>query len=131
MSEPVLVEVIAYAPTAFYHCQHCEVAWREIGVSNHFHDEQVESSLPADLAEDYQTISDWVRELFRQYCDQVVVKVIDATSIEGVWKSLRYNVHRYPAVIVNHKARFTGNVLAPANEEISRLLGEVRPTPVS
>jgi hypothetical protein len=104
MDEPVNVEIIAYAPTAFYHCQHCEIAWKEIGVSNRFHDEQVESSLPEDLAKDYQAISDWVRDLFRQYCDQVAIKVIDATSVEGVWKSLRYGVHRYPAVIVNHKA---------------------------
>jgi hypothetical protein len=31
MERPLLVEIIAYAPTAFYHCTHCEVAWREMG----------------------------------------------------------------------------------------------------
>ncbi len=127
-NEPLLIEIIAYAPTAYYHCTHCEVAWREMGVDNHIHDEQVASSLPADLTQEYQRISDWVDELFRLYCDRVVLKVIDAASLEGVVASLRYHVHRYPAVIVNHEARFTVGALERAGEEISRLLNGIQPT---
>ncbi len=127
MDEPLLVEIIAYAPTAFYHCQHCEIAWREIGVSNHMHDEQVQSSLPPELALDYQAVSDWVREVFRRHCDRVAVRVIDAASLEGVVKTLRYRVHRFPAVIVGREARFSGDTtaaLAGAAAELDRRLGE-------
>ncbi len=120
MAEPLLVEIIAYAPTAFYHCTHCEVAWREIGVSNRIHEEQMKSSLPDDLASEYQTISDWVREIFRIHCDKVVVKVIDAASPEGLLLSLRYWVRRYPAVIVDHQKRFQTRALESAGEEIGR-----------
>jgi len=123
MSEPLLVEIIAYAPTAYYHCTHCEVAWREMGATNRIHEEQMESSLPADLIEEYQTVSSWVRDLFRQHCDGIVLKVIDAASVEGVYKSLKYNARRYPAVIVNHKARFLGSqMLSAASEEIAHQL---------
>jgi hypothetical protein len=122
MNAPLLVEVIAYAPTAFYHCTHCEVAWREFGMSNHIHEEQVDSSLPEDLAADYQVVSDWVRELFRQYCDQVVVKVIDAASLEGFIKTWRYNAHRYPAVIIDGKQRFNGGRFEAASQAIDRIL---------
>ena len=87
MSEPLLVEIIAYAPTAYYHCTHCEVAWREIGATNRIHQEQMESSLPSELTQEYQLVSEWVREIFRRHCDEVVVKVIDVTSIEGFIKS--------------------------------------------
>lgn len=128
MDEPLLVEIIAYAPTAYYHCTHCEVAWREIGVDNRIHDEQVRSSLPLNLIQDYQQISDWVENLFQSYCDRVVLKVIDAASLEGFIKSLRYGVHRYPAVIVNRQARFTKGAFNRAGEEVARLLGEVQPT---
>jgi Protein of unknown function (DUF1525) len=107
MSGPLKVEIIAYAPTAFYHCTHCEVAWREMGASNRIHKEQVESSLPPDLANDYQAVSDWVREVFRLYCDQLLVKVIDAASLEGFVKSLRYGIHHYPAIVLNDK-KYTG-----------------------
>jgi hypothetical protein len=124
MDKPLLVEIIAFAPTAFYHCTHCEVAWREMGATNRIHDEQLTSSLPADLIHDYQAISDWVREIFRVHCDQVVVKVIDAASLEGFYKSLKYNAHRYPAVIVNRKVRFLGTqTLAAATDEIGRQVG--------
>ncbi len=127
MNEPLWVEVIAYAPTAFYHCTHCEVAFREMGVTNHFHQEQINSSLPEDLAQDYQALSDWVRELFRLHCDRVVVKVIDAASVEGFWKTLRYRVRRYPAVIVDHRARFVGGAYPEASREIGRLLSQDDP----
>lgn len=126
MSEPLLVEVIAYAPTAFYHCTHCEVAWREMGASNRIHEEQVESSLPEDIAREYEAVSDWVREIFRIHCDRITVKVIDAASIEGVYKALKYNARRYPAVIVGQKARFTGSgSLGEASDEINRRLSTV------
>jgi len=123
MSEPLLVEIIAYAPTAFYHCRHCEVAWREMGASNRIHEEQMESSLPEDLITEYRAVSDWVKEMFRVHCDNVLLKVIDAASIEGFYKALKYNARRYPAVIVNHKARFLGSErLSAASEEIARQL---------
>ena len=119
-----MVEIIAYAPTAFYHCTHCEVAWREMGMDNHIHEEQTQNSLPPDLAQDYQRISDWVREIFRVHCDQVVVKVIDVASVEGFFKTLRYGVHRYPAVIIDGKSRFGGDALEEAGKVISRRLEE-------
>ncbi len=121
MAEPLLVEIIAYAPTAFYHCTHCEVAWREMGASNHIHEEQLESSLPEDIAQDYAAVSDWVKDIFKTYCDGIIVKVIDAASVEGVYKSLRYNARRYPAVIIDRSSRFIGTAsLAAAASEIAR-----------
>jgi hypothetical protein len=121
MDKPILVEIIAYAPTAYYHCTHCEVAWREMGMNNRIHEEQLQSSLPEDLIREYQTVSEWVKEMFRVHCDAILLKVIDAASIEGFYKALKYNARRYPAVIVNQKARFLGSeMLSAASEEIAR-----------
>jgi hypothetical protein len=121
--QPLLVEIIAYAPTAYYHCTHCEVAWREMGATERIHEEQLESSLPADLLQEYQTVSDWVREMFRVHCDAILLKVIDAASMEGFYKSIKYSARRYPAVIVNQKARFLGSqMLSAASQEIARQL---------
>src|SRR5512143_3862779 len=108
MNAPLLVEVIAYAPTAFYHCMHCEVAFREMGKSEKVQNEQLASSLPPELLEEYQSLSDWVRELMRVHCDRVLISVIDAASVEGVVKSLRYGMRRFPAVIVDRRDRFSG-----------------------
>ncbi len=128
MGKPLLVEIIAYAPTGFYHCTHCEVVWREAGVSRSIHQEQMDSSLPDDLAREYQGISRWVEELFQRYDNRIIVKVIDAASLEGLFKSLQYGVHRYPAVIVNRQARFTVQALEQAGGEIDRIFQEVQPS---
>lgn len=125
--KPLLIEVIAYAPTAYYHCTHCEVAWREMGVTEEFHNEQISASLPEDLLLEYQKLSDWVRETTQQYCNNVIIKVIDAASLEGFVKSLRYRVHRYPAAIVNHQARFSGGDFSRVNEEIKRQINARNP----
>jgi hypothetical protein len=123
MDKPLLVEIIAYAPTAFYHCTHCEVAWREMGATNRIHEEQMESSLPEELIREYETVSNWVQEMFRTHCDRVILKVIDAASIEGFYKSLKYKARRYPAVIINGQARFMGSkMLSSASEEIAHQL---------
>ncbi|HEX2993040.1 MAG TPA: hypothetical protein VHO49_20290 [Anaerolineales bacterium] len=125
IEKPLLVEIIAYAPTASYHCTHCEVAWREVGASNRVRKEQMESSLPEDLTREYEAVSDWVREVFRLHCDRILLKVIDAASIEGFYKSLKYNARRYPAVIVNGQSRFLGSQMLPsASEEIARQLAD-------
>jgi hypothetical protein len=61
--------------------------------------------------------------MFRLHCDNIVLKVIDAASIEGFIKSLKYNARRYPAVIVNGRNRFIGSqMLSLASDEIAHQL---------
>jgi hypothetical protein len=94
-----------------------------MGADNRIHEEQVESSLPEDLMQEYRMVSDWVKDLFRVHCDAVLLKVIDAASIEGLYKSLRYNARRYPAVIVAGRSLFLGTqMLSAASEEIAHQL---------
>ena len=121
----VLIEIVAYAPTAFYHCTHCEVVWHETGFSKGLHEEQIASALPPDVQQDYQAVSDWVRRLFKLYCDQVIVKVIDAVSLEGFWKTARHGLRRYPAVVVGGRATFSGADFGAAETEIARQLAAV------
>jgi hypothetical protein len=117
--KPLQIEIVAYAPTAFYHCTHCEVVWQQTGFSQGLHEEQVRQALPPDLQADYQAVSDWVRHLLRVYCDRVAVKVIDAASLEGVWKSARHRLSRYPAVVVGGRQRFAGTDFSAAEAAIA------------
>lgn len=128
MSVPLEVEVIAYAPTAYYHCSHCELAWNEMGFTTEVHREQLESSLPADLFQEYRLLMQWVQEILRRYCDQVSIRVIDAASPQGLWKSLRYRAHRYPAVIINGRMCSSGkDAFAVARSELERQLAQIIP----
>jgi hypothetical protein len=98
--QPVSVQIITYAPTTFRHCQHCELAFEGVGIAEHVRREAASSALPDSLALEYQDVSDWVHRLAERYPGRLALSVIDAASIEGVWKSLRHRVRRYPATIV-------------------------------
>ena len=103
--QPLSVQVIAYAPTVFRHCQHCEVAFEGMGIGQRIHRAAARDALPDDLAIEFQQVSDWVHAIVDRHGPRVAVNVIDAASIEGVWKSLRHRVRRYPAFIVGGETR--------------------------
>jgi hypothetical protein len=106
--KPVLVEILAYAPTQFFHCQHCELIWQQAGAGARLHQEQLESSLPSDIQKEYADLSTWVRETVETYGGRVVFKVIDAASMEGLLKSVRYGARHYPAFVVDGGAKYIG-----------------------
>ncbi len=120
--KPVTVNVITYAPTVFYHCQHCELTFQEMGIGERLRRQEAAEALPEDLARDYQALSDWVRDIVTRYGPRIHVKVIDAASIEGVLASLRHRVFRYPAVVVDGTEKSVGSDLRAAQPIIERRL---------
>jgi hypothetical protein len=116
------VEALTYAPTVFFHCQHCEVTFQEVGLGRQVHREQVREGLPEDLQAQYAALSDWLHGLLERHGRQIEVKVIDVASMLGVWKSLRYGIRTYPAVIVAGESKHVGDDLALAELEIERRL---------
>ena len=117
------VEVLAYAPTAFYHCTHCEVVFHHVGLGEKIHAEQDAAAFPDDLRRQYADLSDWVRRLVDRYCGRVEVKVVDAASLEGFWKALRYRVRRFPAVVVGGRAYPVDGDFARADALVDAWLG--------
>jgi len=120
--KPVAIEVITYAPTAFFHCQHCELAFGEVGLGERVRREAVASALPDDLARDFQALSDWIHGLLATFGSQVRVRVVDAASIEGFVKSVRHRIGRYPAVIIDGRAAPTGGDFQALEPMIERRL---------
>ncbi|MGE5139935.1 MAG: hypothetical protein ACM3JD_10755 [Rudaea sp.] len=114
----VVVEVLAYAPTQFFHCQHCELIWQQAGAGARMHQEQLETSLPSEMSAEYGELSAWVLDTVETYGGQVVFKIIDATSLEGMLKSVRYNARHYPAFIVDGKDKYIGTDFAQAKRLI-------------
>jgi hypothetical protein len=63
---------------------------------------------PEDLKEEYLFLSNWIRELARKYGPQILIKVIDVQSLQGVYKSIRYGIRRYPTFVINRQTKYTG-----------------------
>jgi hypothetical protein len=118
--KPVSVEIITYAPTVFTHCQHCELAFGEVGIGERLRRQEAAEALPDDLAGDFQALSDWVHALLERHGRRVRVKVLDAASVEGFVSSVRHRVGRYPAVIVGRDEKRIGNDFASLDDLIDR-----------
>ena len=122
--QPLMVEIIAYAPTQFYHCAHCEVVWTAAKMPNvqKWHDETLQTSMPPEMMQEYRNLSDWVINAAEHYGGRVVFKVIDAASLEGVYKSLRYGVRKYPAIVIEGKGKVIGEDFTQAGAMIDQRL---------
>jgi hypothetical protein len=104
----VLLEVLAYAPTEFYHCQHCEIVWQGVGFGQRIRAEQRRTALPPDLQAEYAAISDWIAQTLQLYGPRLQVKVVDVASIEGLIKAVCHRARRFPAFIVDGRERMIG-----------------------
>ena len=124
--KPVVIDVLAYAPAAFFHCMHCELIWQQSGVRNKDRREQLETSLPEDLQEQYRQLSDWAHALMDAHGSRLRFRIIDAASLEGWLKSLWYGVRQYPAVIIDAKERCIGTRFEHATALVERRLAAVQ-----
>ena len=102
------VEILTYAPTEFYHCQHCEFVWDSLGVGRRIRDEQRGAGLPPELQAEYTAIADWVAEASARYGNRLTVRVVDVASVEGVIKAVRHRVRRFPAFVIDGRERIAG-----------------------
>jgi hypothetical protein len=104
----VQVEILTYAPTEFYHCQHCEVVWDSVGFGKHIRAEQRSAALPPDLQAEFTAIADWVAAARERFGERLQVKVVDVASVEGLIKSVRHRTRRFPAFVVDGHERVVG-----------------------
>src|SRR5258708_502620 len=117
---PIIIEIIAYAPTGFYHCTHCEIIFKEQGLGDRIHSEQLQSAMPEEMLQAYAQLSGWVNGLVDDYGEKVAIKLIDAASIEGVWKTVRHGLRGYPTAIIDGREKFDLADAGPAEAAIAR-----------
>ena len=105
--KPILLEVVTKVITSFDQCRRCKVLFEQAGFAQKFHQKEMDE-YPPDLKEENKKLLDWVRELSRLYQHRLSVKLIDAASPLGIYKSLRYRVRTYPTFIVERKETYAG-----------------------
>ena len=68
----------------------------------------MDSALPEDLRAEFHQLSEWAYTLLGKFGSRVYVRLIDAASIEGFFKSLFRRFWRYPAFAVEGQ-RYIGS----------------------
>ncbi|OGP86754.1 MAG: hypothetical protein A2156_09870 [Deltaproteobacteria bacterium RBG_16_48_10] len=105
--KPILLEIVTKVITSFDQCRRCKILFDQAGFDQKFHQKEMDE-YPPDLKEEYTKLSDWIRELNRLYKHRLSIKLIDAPSPLGIYKSLRYRIRTYPTFIVEGKETYAG-----------------------
>ncbi|HLH26794.1 MAG TPA: hypothetical protein VK066_30075 [Chloroflexota bacterium] len=118
--ESLQIEILTYAPTEFFHCLHCEVVFQSVGLGQRVHREQRAAAFPPDLQAEYTALADWVGGVVARHADRVRVRIVDAASPEGVYKSLRYRSRQFPVFVIGGVVWREGADYAALDQEIDR-----------
>jgi hypothetical protein len=105
--KPVRLEVIAPTFQGLGLCTSCELVLAQARVGEN-PAERALDEYPSEWQDDYRRLTDWVYDLAGRYGDQILIKVIDPQSPEGLVKSLRYRIRRYPTFVIDGKTRIVG-----------------------
>lgn len=63
---------------------------------------------PPEWREDFQRLSEMVFTLADRYGDSILIRIWDPRSLQGLFKAIRYGVHRYPTFVINGQRKITG-----------------------
>lgn len=105
--QPLDIEVVTYVTGSMDHCSSCQVFIDGVGVGGQIHQQDMES-YPEDFIRDWRNLSAWVFELADTFPGQLVIRITDAQSMKGLWKSLTKGVRKYPTFIINGKEKYHG-----------------------
>jgi len=97
------------------------VTWQVIGLRQKVQREMIQTGLPEGLSTEFHALSEWAQTLSSKFDNQVAVRLIDAASIEGFFKSLLRRFRRYPAFSVEGQ-RYTGNDFTQVDALIAKSL---------
>ena len=78
-----------------------------LGLGNKVHTQEI-NEYPDDLKEEYLYLSTWIKAVARYYGYNIIIRVIDPQSLQGMWTHLRYRINKYPTMIINHREKFAG-----------------------
>lgn len=112
----IKVEILGVFPTFYSICRDCQ---RVLPASGLFLTDEMLKGYPDEVRENYREICNLAFNLVNYFGDKIRISVIDASTPQGIWKSLRYRVKRYPVFIINGKHKIIG---IPSFEEIKTII---------
>lgn len=107
MMSTVHVDVISPLPEGWGICLSCEMLMAHANLDQAPHERGLDE-YPPEWQEEFQRLSDVVMNLSDRYQDSILIQIWDPRSLQGLMKSIRYWVRRYPTFIVEGQDKVTG-----------------------
>lgn len=105
--KPISLEVVANVLTTLTSCRSCKLIFKDAGVEDEVNREILQE-YPEALRDEYVRLSAWIKDISALYKESVRIRIIDAASLAGVYKAVRYWFRTYPAFIVDKKDVVSG-----------------------
>ena len=88
-------------------CTTCEVMMAQANLSQAPQERGLDE-YPPEWKEEFQRLSTAIIALAERFQDQVQIRIWDPRSLQGMLRSIRYGVRRYPTFIVNGHSKLSG-----------------------
>ena len=105
--KPVYVEVVTRVLTVFQQCHACDIVMDQHDLREKYANQEI-NEYPDEAKEEMIQLSEWIRELTDTYKHRIVIKIIDAQSLLGLYKSIRHRSRKTPTFIVQGRETYTG-----------------------
>jgi hypothetical protein len=101
------LEIIYPLPESWGICLSCEMFMAQANLDQGPYMRGLEE-YPPEWREEFQRLSDLILSLAERYPEDLAIRIWDPRSLQGMWKSLRHGVRRYPTFLVNGKNKISG-----------------------
>ncbi len=105
--KPIQVEVISPIPEGWGVCMSCEMLIARANLGDAPHERGIDE-YPPEWQEEFQRLSSLILDLATKYGDRVLIRIWDPRSLQGLVKSIRHGVRRYPTFVIDHRIKVTG-----------------------
>ncbi len=122
-NKPLQLEIVAHVLGSMNHCSHCQVFIDGVGVGGQVKQADLDA-YPQEFMAEWQRLSDWILALAERHAGQLVIKIIDAQSPQGLWKALRHGVRQYPTFIIEGEHYRGWEAEADFSARLQQLLAE-------
>ena len=104
---PVLIDVIYPLPEGWGMCLTCEMVMARADLDQGPYQRGLDE-YPPEWQEEFTRLSNLIIDLSGRYQDQILIRIWDPRSLQGLWKAIRFGVRRYPAFIFDGREKVTG-----------------------
>jgi hypothetical protein len=105
--EPVHIDVFFPLPEGWGLCTSCETMMAQADLVQPPFERGLDE-YPSDWQDDFKRLTEVIFSLSDHYPDKVQIRIWDPRSFQGLLKSIRHGVRRYPTFIVNGHQKIAG-----------------------
>jgi hypothetical protein len=105
--KPVQIDVFYPVPEGWGICTACKVMMSQANLGQ-APPERGLDEYPPEWQEELKRLSTTIYDLADRYQDEIRIRIWDPRSLQGLWRSIRHGVRRYPTFLIDGRSKVTG-----------------------